>query len=150
MESMNCPHCGFTLKKAKMPFFIQNFLLGSFDALVCDTCKRVYRTKETSEQIEKYAKELGLWETEKVTTQYIGEVIYKDPEEESGTNFPTVATSRLPLATAAKEISVEFKGDTKLSGFIKSYQTSYQTLNNVSTNEARANTYDSIRSEFDK
>lgn len=147
MESMNCPHCGFTLKKAKKPFFIQDFLLGSFDALVCDTCKRVYRPREASEQIEKYAKELGLWETEKETTQNI-EVIYKDAEEESGTNFPPVATTRVPLAIAAKGISVEFKGHTKPSGFIAEYRTSSQTSNIARINDVRADTYNPARSEL--
>lgn len=147
MESMNCPHCGFTLKKAKKPFFIQDFLLGSFDALVCDTCKRVYRPREASEQIEKYAKELGLWETEKETTQHI-EVFYKDAEEESGTNFPPVATTHVPLAMTAKEVFVEFKGHTKPSGFIAEYRASYQTSNITHINEVRADTYNLARSEL--
>jgi uncharacterized protein YbaR (Trm112 family) len=146
MDSLNCPHCGFKLKKTKRPFFIDGFFLGNFDALVCETCKRVYRTKEASEQIERYAQELGLWETEKEVTQNI-EVLQKDAEEESGTNFPQVATAQMPLTNNAKEVIVEFKGLTKTSWPVVEYRTLSQTSTVSNTDEVRSSTCDSATLE---
>ncbi|MBN2067588.1 MAG: AbrB/MazE/SpoVT family DNA-binding domain-containing protein [Candidatus Diapherotrites archaeon] len=49
------------MKKAKEPYSFAGKKLGEFEAEKCPKCKEVFFTEGASDQIDKRAKELGLW-----------------------------------------------------------------------------------------
>jgi len=65
---MNCPLCEKSgLVKKKVDYFQFGINMGKFDALVCEHCHETIFEGKVSEQIEKKAKELGVWGLAKKT-----------------------------------------------------------------------------------
>lgn len=64
---MKCDECGGKIVKKKKEFKLFDISLGKFDALVCSKCDQTLFTEEVSDQIDKIAKEKGLWGLESRT-----------------------------------------------------------------------------------
>ena len=64
---MKCDECGGNFVKKKKEFELFGISLGEFDALVCQKCSQTLFTEEVSDQIDKIAKEKGLWGLESRT-----------------------------------------------------------------------------------
>lgn len=60
------------LKKTKAPFSMYGVKLGEFEAEVCNSCKEVFFTEESSDKIDEATKKRGLWEL--VAKTKIGQV----------------------------------------------------------------------------
>jgi hypothetical protein len=59
---MKCDECNKgKLKDKKVDYILLGENLGKFDALVCDNCNETLFVGETLAEIEKKAKEKGLW-----------------------------------------------------------------------------------------
>lgn len=63
---MECPICekGKMIKK-KTKYMYNKLDFGGYDALVCNKCGETFFTEESSLEIEKKAKKLGIWGMEK-------------------------------------------------------------------------------------
>lgn len=73
---MNCPVCDSKLIKGAEPYFFNGINLGKFDAEKCIKCNEVFFTEKASDEIDKKAKELGLWGmNQKTTVGYSGNSI---------------------------------------------------------------------------
>lgn len=59
---MKCGMCEKgNLKVEKRPFEIYGISLGKFDAEVCSACGEIFYDEKSSEEINKKAKEAGIW-----------------------------------------------------------------------------------------
>jgi len=58
---MDCPICNKKMKKVKAPYSYGEVTLGVFEAEKCPKCNEVFFTEDSSDKIDKKAKELGLW-----------------------------------------------------------------------------------------
>ncbi len=58
---MKCPICNGRLSRKNVDFKLGNIDLGEFEADVCSKCNERFFTEESSDNIDKKAKELGLW-----------------------------------------------------------------------------------------
>ena len=56
------------LVKDKVDFKMYGKILGKFDAMVCDQCNETFFDEQTSEKIDKVAKEKCLWGLEATTS----------------------------------------------------------------------------------
>jgi len=64
-----CYLCGKgTLKRQKTDFSLYGMSLGRFDAEVCSACSEKFFDAKASEQIDKAAKQKGVWGLEAETT----------------------------------------------------------------------------------
>lgn len=80
---MGCPVCEGRLRKAKREYAYGDIVLGEFDAEVCDRCGEVFFTEEASDEIDRLAKERGVWGIEARTkVSYSGNsLIVRIPKE---------------------------------------------------------------------
>ena len=62
---MECPICEKTMKRKKVPYSIGDISLDDYEADVCSSCGEVFFTEESSDAIDKKAKEIGIWGLEK-------------------------------------------------------------------------------------
>ncbi|MFQ5975515.1 MAG: YgiT-type zinc finger protein [Candidatus Hydrothermarchaeales archaeon] len=62
---MECLVCEGKMKRKKAPYEIGNRSLGVFEADVCSSCGEIFFTEESSDKIDKIAKEAGMWGLEK-------------------------------------------------------------------------------------
>jgi len=62
-----CDECGGKIENKKVDFKLFGISLGKFDALVCSKCGQTLFTEEVSDEIDKVAKEKGLWGLESKT-----------------------------------------------------------------------------------
>jgi len=62
---MNCPVCEGEMERKKVSYAIEEVKLGRFKADVCSSCGEVFFTEEASDDIDRKAKEAGLWGLEK-------------------------------------------------------------------------------------
>ncbi len=62
---MECPVCEGKMERKKAPYELGNRSLGVFEADVCSSCGEIFFTEESSDKIDKIAKEAGLWGLEK-------------------------------------------------------------------------------------
>ncbi|MBI3032620.1 hypothetical protein HYY69_04040 [Candidatus Woesearchaeota archaeon] len=59
---MQCDECNKgTLQHKKADYVLLGINLGKFDALVCSSCSEVIYTGDTFKEVEKIAKQKGLW-----------------------------------------------------------------------------------------
>lgn len=58
---LECPVCGGKLRRKKEPYNYQDIKLGEFDADVCVKCGESFFTEKSSDEIDRRAKELGIW-----------------------------------------------------------------------------------------
>ncbi len=58
---MKCPLCEAELERKKLTYEYADVDLGKFDADVCKECGERFFTEEASKEIDKKAKELGVW-----------------------------------------------------------------------------------------
>ena len=61
MEKQKCEECGGKLVKKEVDFTMYGIILGKFPAEVCTKCGEELFDEKTSEEIDKIAKEKGLW-----------------------------------------------------------------------------------------
>jgi YgiT-type zinc finger domain-containing protein len=61
MKNQKCYECGGKIVKKKVPFKIYGTSLGNFVAEVCSKCGEKVFDEETSHEIERLAKNKGLW-----------------------------------------------------------------------------------------
>ena len=61
MERKKCEECGGKIVKKEIEFSMYGVNLGKFLAEVCEKCGEEVFDEETSEKIDKIAKEKGLW-----------------------------------------------------------------------------------------
>jgi YgiT-type zinc finger domain-containing protein len=61
MMAMECPMCDGKLKKGRSRFSYHDIEFGEYDADICAKCGEVFFTEEASDEIDRKAKELGLW-----------------------------------------------------------------------------------------
>ncbi len=61
MERQKCEECGGKIKKTKVEFGLYGQSLGHFPAEVCTQCGEEIFDEETSDRIDRIAKEKGLW-----------------------------------------------------------------------------------------
>lgn len=61
MMMMDCPMCDGTLRKGRTEYSYHDIYFGEYDADICNKCGEAFFTEEASDEIEKKAKELGLW-----------------------------------------------------------------------------------------
>ncbi len=61
MERKNCDECNGKLERKEIEFSIYCIKLGKFPAEVCTKCGEEIFDEKTSENIDKIAKERGLW-----------------------------------------------------------------------------------------
>jgi len=62
-----CDECNGKMGNKKVDFKLFGISMGKFDALVCSKCGQNLFTEEISEEIDKAAKEKGLWGLEAKT-----------------------------------------------------------------------------------
>jgi hypothetical protein len=67
MQEEKCWECGGRIVKRKKDFSLYGINIGEFDAEVCKKCGEVVFSEEASDQIDKAAKEAGLWGLEAKT-----------------------------------------------------------------------------------
>ncbi len=67
IERKTCEECGGKVKKGKVEFTLYGNSLGHFPAAVCTQCGEELFDEETSDQIDRIAKEKGLWGLEAQT-----------------------------------------------------------------------------------
>ena len=65
MIRQKCDECGGRLEKRLVEFGMYGINLGKFPAEVCSKCGEEVFDEKTSEEIDKIAKEKGLWELAK-------------------------------------------------------------------------------------
>ncbi len=80
---MGCPVCEGRLRRAKREYSYGDIVLGEFDAEVCDRCGEVFFTEKASDEIDRLAKEHGVWGLEARTKiSYSGNsLIVRIPKE---------------------------------------------------------------------
>ena len=80
---MECPICDSKMKMLKKEFSIYDVSLGKFDAEYCDKCDETFFTEESTDEIERIAKEKGLWGLERTSKiSYSGNsLIVRIPED---------------------------------------------------------------------
>ena len=80
---MECPVCEGRLRKVRREYAYGDIVLGEFDAEACDRCGEVFFTEEASDEIDRLAKERGLWGIEARTkVSYSGNsLIVRIPKE---------------------------------------------------------------------
>lgn len=61
MSRQICEECGGRLEKKQVEFIMYGVNLGKFPAEVCTKCGEEVFDEKTSEEIDKIAKEKGLW-----------------------------------------------------------------------------------------
>lgn len=61
MKRTKCEECGGNIINKKVDFSLYGQNLGKFPAEVCSKCGETCFTEEISDQIDKIAKEKGLW-----------------------------------------------------------------------------------------
>lgn len=66
-ENMRCWECNGTYKHKMVDFSVYGISLGKFKAKVCDKCGDKIFSEEVSDQIDKIAKQKGLWSLESKT-----------------------------------------------------------------------------------
>ena len=66
-ENMKCWECDGNYKYKMVDFSVYGVNLGKFKAKVCDKCNDTVFSEEVSDQIDKIAKEKGLWGLEAKT-----------------------------------------------------------------------------------
>ncbi len=66
--TMKCSECGGKVSVKKVDFFMYGTILGKFPAEVCEQCGEQLFSEETSDVIDRAAKEKGLWRLESQTT----------------------------------------------------------------------------------
>jgi len=62
---MDCPICNGKLKKVKADYDYYDINFGKFDAEKCLKCGEIFFTEEASDEIDRIAKEKGLWGLER-------------------------------------------------------------------------------------
>ena len=62
---MKCFACGGKVERKKVPFNMYGIKLGNFEAEVCTKCGEVVFDEKVSDQIDKVAKEKGIWGLER-------------------------------------------------------------------------------------
>ncbi len=67
MERKTCEGCGGKIEKKKIEFTIYGELLGLFPAEICTKCGEELFDEEVSEEIDRVAKEKGIWGLEAST-----------------------------------------------------------------------------------
>ncbi len=60
MPDSLCPYCETRLVSEARPYTLHGVSLGTFDVLVCPSCRRVFHPRETSLRIEAAAKAKGI------------------------------------------------------------------------------------------
>lgn len=58
---MKCPECNNEMIDKKVGYRYKGKYFGEYNAEVCIKCKDIYFTEESFKEIEKRAKELGVW-----------------------------------------------------------------------------------------
>lgn len=58
---MECPICEGMLVEKMVEYSYHGISFGSFDAEVCTECGEAFFTEEASDEIDRIAKERGLW-----------------------------------------------------------------------------------------
>ncbi len=66
-EKTKCWECNGTYEYKKTDFSVYGISLGKFKAKICDKCGDTIFNGETSDQIDKIAKQKGLWGLESKT-----------------------------------------------------------------------------------
>lgn len=80
---MECPVCEGKLRRVKREFIYGDIVLGEFEAEACDRCGEVFFTEASSDEIDRLAKERGIWGFEARTkVSYSGNsLIVRIPKE---------------------------------------------------------------------
>jgi YgiT-type zinc finger domain-containing protein len=80
---MKCPVCEGGLVRKKVEFKFGDISLGEFEADKCTKCGEEFFTEKSSDEIDKKAKQLGLWGiSSKTTIGYSGNsLIVRIPKE---------------------------------------------------------------------
>lgn len=80
---MECPVCEGKLRRVKREFIYSDIVLGEFEAEACDRCGEVFFTEASSDEIDRLAKERGIWGFEARTkVSYSGNsLIVRIPKE---------------------------------------------------------------------
>jgi len=80
---MECPVCEGKLRRVKREYAYGDFVLGEFEAEACDRCGEVFFTESASDEIDRLAKERGIWGLEARTkVSYSGNsIIVRIPKE---------------------------------------------------------------------
>lgn len=58
---MKCPICDGRMERMKVEYEYHGIRIGEFDADVCADCGEAFFTEEASDDIDRIAKEKGLW-----------------------------------------------------------------------------------------
>jgi len=58
---MGCPVCGGRLRRTRAEYSYNDISLGAFEADVCQRCGEAFFTQEASDEIDRLAKERGVW-----------------------------------------------------------------------------------------
>lgn len=61
LKEANCPICNGGLVRKKMPYWFGSVKLGEFGADTCLKCGEVFYTEESSDLIDRKAKDAGVW-----------------------------------------------------------------------------------------
>lgn len=80
---MECPTCDGKMRMLKKEFSVYDVSLGKFDAEYCEKCDETFYTEESTDEIERIAKEMGLWGLERTSKiSYSGNsLIVRIPED---------------------------------------------------------------------
>ena len=62
---MKCYECEGKIERKKVPFSMHGIKLGNFEAEVCSKCGEIVFDEKVSDQIDKVAKEKGIWGLER-------------------------------------------------------------------------------------
>ena len=60
-NNMECPICNGSLKRGKHAYTYNEIKLGIFEADQCTKCNELFFTEQSSDEIDKRAKEIGIW-----------------------------------------------------------------------------------------
>ena len=64
---MNCDNCNASMKRRIVDYEMFGVKLGKFEAIACDKCGEKLFDEETSNKIDRAAKEKGIWGLQVVT-----------------------------------------------------------------------------------
>lgn len=108
---MECPICEGKLVLKKVPYKYHDIELGRYEAEVCIKCGEVFFTEESSDGIDKKAKELGIWGVEKRSKiSYSGNsLIVRIPSE----------VSKFMKLSKGKEVIIRAEGKKRLVVYIE-------------------------------
>jgi YgiT-type zinc finger domain-containing protein len=103
---MNCPICNKKMEKSKEPYSYKNIELGKFEAEKCKKCNEIFFTETSSDEIDKKAKQHGLWGLEQHgTIGYSGNsIIVRIPKK----------IAKFLNFKQGKEVNIRPEGKTKL------------------------------------